>query len=257
MSGDAIGAISLVLVAAARPAGFIAVFPLFGWLNIPPIVRAVIAFGLGLPMAARLGSGSPDEAVGVLRLFLLATKELAIGAFVAVILALPLWAVQGAGDLIDNDRGASAQNQFDPINALEITVSGQFFLMTALLWLVASDGFHLVIESLYGTYDVWPLLSFAPSIRPPGGSALGAVLLTLTKSAAVLCAPLFLVMTLVGLGAELAGRGQSQFHVRDSTPALKNLAFLLLLPPYVMFLASFLKFEFADSLKLARAILGL
>ena len=50
---------------------------------------------------------------GQIDFFLFLVKEIVLGVFLGFLAAIPFWVLQGLGDLIDNQRGASMADQMD------------------------------------------------------------------------------------------------------------------------------------------------
>jgi flagellar biosynthesis protein FliR len=119
------------LVLALRGAAAIAVLvTLVG--GLPRIVQAGLAVGAGLWSAAIAGATLPDEV-----LWLVAARELVIGATVGLVAALPVLAVATAGRLVDIASAARTRGPYAPLfgilaAAVFVGIDGHVAVMTAI-----------------------------------------------------------------------------------------------------------------------------
>ncbi|MEJ0004486.1 MAG: type III secretion system export apparatus subunit SctT [Pararobbsia sp.] len=83
----------------------------------------------------------------------LALREAVIGSVLGCVLALPLWICSGVGELIDNQRGATISDVFDPSNGIEASAMAAFLSLFSSAAFLANDGMRVVLEALRDSYQ--------------------------------------------------------------------------------------------------------
>src|SRR5699024_5168254 len=84
-------------------------------------------------------------------------KEILVGLFIGLIAYIILSAVQVAGGFIDFQMGFAIANVVDPQTGAQSPLIGQYFYITALLFLLSADGHHLLIDGIFFSYEFIPL----------------------------------------------------------------------------------------------------
>lgn len=142
----------LVLV---RVAGIFTVAPIFGNVNVAPMVRVGIAVCLAfvfLPMA-RFDASNID----FLPFLLIVAKEALIGIVMGFLASLVFTAIQMAGSFIDLQVGFGFANVVDPMMKQHSAVIGQLYNFAATLLFLALNGHHLMIRGLADSFSILPL----------------------------------------------------------------------------------------------------
>src|SRR5699024_1307185 len=116
-----------------------------------------MAFFLSLIILTTLGDTSVVFEVNYL---VLLAKELTIGILTGLIAYIILAALQIAGGFIDFQMGFAVANVIDPQTGAQSPLIGQYFYMFALLFLLAVNGHHLLIEGIINSYSLIPLDGF-------------------------------------------------------------------------------------------------
>lgn len=225
-----------ILLVAARFFGFTTSFPLFTWVNINGLIRVALAIGLAVGMPA-----DPDSLRVVLEKsmwfgLVLMAKEIAVGAILGVLLGLPVWAAQVAGDLADTYRGANASNIFDPLHAEELTIGGQVNALIAMSCIVAISGVPLVIELVMLSFSMLPVHSLGFAGDQPFAPHFRMFMDRLVTYGLVIASPLLILMLIAELAFSLQTKLARQFGIDTLAPAVKSLAYLLVIPLYGVFL---------------------
>jgi len=86
--------------------------------------------------------------------FALACTEFALGAFVGFVSAIPFWAVDMAGFMIDTMRGASMASVLNPLLEQQSSLLGILFTQVFGLLFLVCGGFNALIAAIYDSY-VW------------------------------------------------------------------------------------------------------
>ena len=146
--------ITFVLV-LVRVAGIFTVAPVFGNVNVAPMVRVGIAGCLAfvfLPMATFDASN-----IDFLPFLLIILKEALIGIIMGFLASLVFTAIQMAGSFIDLQVGFGFANVVDPMMKQHSAVIGQLYNFAATLLFLAVNGHHLMIRGLADSFSVLPL----------------------------------------------------------------------------------------------------
>lgn len=80
-----------------------------------------------------------------------------------------IMAIQIAGGLIDFQIGFAIANVIDPQTGAQSPILGQYLYVFALLFLLSTNGHHLLIDGIYNSYLIIPLDKVA---FPVGSQAL-------------------------------------------------------------------------------------
>jgi type III secretory pathway component EscT len=189
------GALAAPLLHALRLAPMAALSPFLGGPLVPAPLRLVLAIGLG--SAAWLLSGARPVAAEGLALAVLAARELALGAGLAVVVAAPLEAARAAGRLADTARGATlAELHVAPLRQRE-TALGDLLVQQLIVLAATGGGLHLVLRGLllgFATLPVGALFPAGPlpelALRASGEALAVAVAVASPALAGVLAAEL-------------------------------------------------------------------
>lgn len=219
----------LVILAAARPLGFALIFTAFAWGHLNSgLLRIAFGLVLALPVMAPLwlvAKPTLGDLPGPVILFI--AKDLFLGAVIGFLASLPFEALGVAGAIVDNYRGSGS-----PLSRPtgEATPHGQVFVVIG-LWLFASlDGFWLVTDVIFTSYDMWPMLELLPLLTTDGLSAFLAFLGRLGRFALMIAGPLLILMMSVDLIFAVAGKLGKQLNVTYLTISVKNLVAVISLP---------------------------
>lgn len=141
----------------ARILAFILTVPLFSYRTIPIPYRLGLAFFLSLIVTVTFSDQNFDTSVPYVVLLI---KEVSVGLLIGLIGYMVMSIVQIAGGFIDFQMGFAIANVIDPQTGAQSPIIGQFFYMFAILFLLATDGHHLLINGMIHSYEVIPLDRF-------------------------------------------------------------------------------------------------
>lgn len=142
------------LLVFARITAFLLSLPLFSYNTIPSLYKMGLAFFLSMVMLPVVDTTTLEVDS---MYFLLLLKEVAVGLLIGLIAYIILSAVQIAGGFIDFQMGFAIANVIDPQTGAQGPLIGQYFYITALLFLLSVDGHHLLIDGMYYSYELIPL----------------------------------------------------------------------------------------------------
>lgn len=138
------------LLIFARTLAFLMTVPLFSYKTIPTTFKIGFSFFLSIVILSSLDAPvfSVDH-----HYFLLLLKEVFVGLAIGFIAYLILSAVQIAGGFIDFQMGFAIANVVDPQTGAQSPITGQFFYMIAILFLLSVNGHHLLIDGIFNSYQ--------------------------------------------------------------------------------------------------------
>ncbi len=232
----------------ARPLGFIIVFPLFSWLGLQGMIRNVTAIAFGSPFLLMIYtqiSGSP-ETFPAEYIVLLAGKEFLVGVTLGIILGVPFWGAEMAGAYVDVYRGSSSATVVSPDQMSEPLVSGAVFSIALVAIFLSMGGLRMVLGVLYESYGIWPFFEVLPQISGDIYPVFLELLGTVARISLALAAPLLIAMFVAELALAFTSRFAPQINIFDAMLSLKNIVFLVILPPYLYFLARYYGSEVLD-----------
>src|SRR5690625_143834 len=145
------------LLIFARLLAFIITLPIFSYRTIPIPYRIGLAFFLSLLAISHIET---DLVLTQANFIVLLIKEVAVGLLIGLIGYLVLSVVQIAGGFIDFQMGFAIANVIDPQTGAQSPLIGQYSYMIAILFLLAVDGHHILINGMIHSFNVIPLESF-------------------------------------------------------------------------------------------------
>lgn len=234
--------IQVLVIAGARPLGFVLLCPVFSRFGIQEgLIRGGVLLALSMPALpivvlhfATVATPAP------LATALIICKELIIGVVLGLLVGLPFWAATAAGDTIDMGRGASMGTLVDPGSGAESTVTGTFLFLACVIWLIASGVFiPALFGPLYETYALYPIMEPLPPVDPARGAQALAFLGRLTAAGLILALPLVLPFLLLDVLLTVAAKYVQQISPMFLSMSAKQGIFVLLLLVYTTFIATF------------------
>lgn len=248
----------LILMSAARMLGFLAGFTLVNFaLHRGALVRMALAIAIGLPVGIANLADLNDvyDANSLVDRAFLPVKELLLGFVIAKVASLPFYAFVFAGTMCDGFRGESSNTL--PLEGSSMVTTGAmlFYLVFAFSFFV-DDGLWKLIEVVYGTYLIWPVTEFLPTLS---GSA-ARVLVEQIHSVFVLMVrvglPLLFVFLVIEISLMMASRVGRRFALHNYSFMVKNMVFLAFIPLYLVYVSR-VAMEHSDTVLSAPFILRL
>lgn len=230
-----------LLVAMARPTLMLSVHALFTRLQLGAIVRGAVAAVLALPMLPRIANLLPVGSGSDMTLMLLVGKEAVLGAVIGLPLSLPFWALDVAGDIVDQQRGATQGRLNDPAGFEDVSISGTLLLMTGVGLFVMTGGLTTIASLLYASWGLWPALSAMPSPVPQAPALILGLLDAVLRQGLLLATPILLAMLMADATIIMVGRFAPQLRIDDIATAARNLVFYVFLPLYCGYLVLYVR----------------
>ncbi|RFU71301.1 flagellar type III secretion system protein FliR [Peribacillus saganii] len=145
---------SAFLLILVRIASFFVTMPIFSYRTIPASHRIGISVFLAWIMYYTVDAPILDIDATYILLIL---KEALVGLLIGFVAYMILTAVQIAGGLIDFQSGFAIANVIDPQTGVQSPLMGQYLYTIALLFLLAADGHHLLLDGIFYSYQFIPL----------------------------------------------------------------------------------------------------
>ncbi|EKN5094976.1 type III secretion system export apparatus subunit SctT [Yersinia enterocolitica] len=221
-----LGALGLAMM---RPYGMLLILPLFTARSLgSSLLRNSLVFAIALPVTPMFFTTSLLYHDSLIGWFWVLCIELMVGVMIGFVAALPFWAIDMAGFLIDTLRGATMSTLFNPSMGMESSIFGVLFTQILTVLFLISGGFNLVLTALYSSYEVLPA---GNGIQPT--SAILHFLQSEWQLMYELCLsfalPAMLVMVLADLSLGLINRSSQQLNVFFLAMPIKSALALLLL----------------------------
>jgi type III secretion protein T len=228
-------------MAVARALGMIIITPAFNRLGLTGMIRSAVAVVMSIPIApdifvALAGEQSPST----LMLMALLIKEMIIGVVIGLIFGIPFWAAEVAGELIDLQRGSTMAQLLDPLSSGESSVTSTLLSITLITLFFMSGGFTLMLDGLYRSYQLWPVLAAAPTLGAGTVMEIVGVLDKVMQTGVLMIAPVVIAILTADLLLAYLARMAPQLHVFDLSLSVKNLLFSFLMVVYVSFMIPYM-----------------
>ncbi|NRP75563.1 hypothetical protein ILFOPFJJ_06486 [Ensifer psoraleae] len=246
-------AIELVVAAglgAARAMGIMMVLPVFTRTQIGGLIRSCLAVAFALPCLAHVSDGlrALDPETRLIQVTLLGVKEIFVGLLLGTFLGIPLWSLQAAGEFIDNQRGITSPSaSSDPATNSQASAMGIFLGVTAVTIFVASGGLEAVVSALYGSFQIWPVYRFHPTLTAQGAMELLRLLDRIMLTTLLVSGPVVAFLMLVDLSMMILRRFAPQFKSSQLSPMIKNIGFPMIMIAYTAYLIEGMSLEITQA----------
>lgn len=209
--------LNLFLLTLARIVPIIALAPFLGakMLSDPmKIVFGIVIVALFLPYILIQKIAPLQQG---LFFFILVIKEAMVGTFLGFIAAIPFYVCQGAGALIDHQRGSQSLQVTDPSTQVQSSPLGMLYNNMMLVIFFSVGGPILYFNSIFTSYQVIPIDSFfSPAFFNkdlPFWHTMFSLVNTLIVLTVQLSAPSVLAMLMSDLFLGIANRMAPQVQI--------------------------------------------
>jgi flagellar biosynthesis protein FliR len=251
LEGYLTGQIFAVLVVFTRLGSALMVMPGFGESYVYARGRLTIALLLALAMAPFLEPYLPDMPKDPARLAVLLLGEIFVGLLIGTVARFLISALHVAGMVISQDSGLAIATQFDPTQAAQGTILGNFFGVAALTLIFTLDLHHVMLRGVTDSYSL-----VIPGEFPPIADIadyLGQLTAHIFRVGVQLAAPSMVVALLLNLSAGIIARLMPNMQVFFVMMPLQILlSFFVLMIVFQMIMSEFAEFftvTFSDFLE--------
>jgi type III secretion protein T len=227
--------------ALARMLAMMVVFPVFDRLGVTGFIRNSIAVVISIPLIPMIAAHLEGEQLSFGLIVALILKEVVVGLVVGVVLAVPLYAAEAAGDILDLQRGSSAASLSDPLGSSQSAITGTLLALIVIALYFASGCFDLTLRAIYDSYGIWPVRRILPLFSREAGGLFLSLLDTIVSTGLMLIGPVVVCLLLVDLLFALIARAAPSLQPFYLSMTVKNLVFSLVLVLYSAFLVGYMK----------------
>ncbi|WP_339056902.1 type III secretion system export apparatus subunit SctT [Candidatus Regiella endosymbiont of Tuberolachnus salignus] len=144
-------------LAMMRPLGILLILPLFTARSLgSSLLRNGLVVAIALPMTPMFFSSPLIHSSSIMLWCSIIMIELLIGIIIGFFAALPFWAIDMAGFLIDTLRGATMATLLNPTMGMQSSIFGILFTQILSVLFLISGGFNQLLLVLYGSYKILP-----------------------------------------------------------------------------------------------------
>jgi type III secretion protein T len=228
-----------LLTATVRLLALLSMLPMFGKQSGSKLLRTAICLAFVLPVlpiltAQQAGLGEP------LPLLPMILKEACVGFCLGWALAIPFWMAEAVGLVISNQYGASVGGDVSPLTGNETSPLGTLILYCYTVAMLMHGGLNAVLDTYYGSYQVWPLASAWPRLDSAFFVYWLGLLDSLVRGAVLLASPAMVSMLLAEIGLAIVNLFAPQMPVFFLAMPVKACISLLILVLYLTTLIMYL-----------------
>lgn len=228
----------------------------FSGSNSTPFIRTSVAAAFVLPMLPLLIVQVGKEEIEAGWIFMTIVKETFIGLCLGFSIAIPFWAAEAIGFVIDNQRGASTSTMQNATSGNESSPLGIFVNQAYLILFLSMGGLTLMLGLIYESYVVWPVAAALPHLSAEFAPHYLSLFDALMRTAIVFAAPVMIAMLLSEIALAIVSLFAPQMQVFFLAMPVKSGVALFVLVIYFPTLLHYLGTSFADMPALLNTLRG-
>jgi type III secretion protein T len=226
----------ILVLGFARLFGFMYFFPLISGDQVPSMVRALLCIGLTPYVVMGQIAGGALDPLNMPPFYALLAKEALFGAFLGLIVGLPMRLPEIIGNMIDNQRGSAVTDTFNPTSGSDASLLGQLLSLTMVVYFLTLGGFDQIILMLAGSFRLVPLDAFMLTTGENAFDILLELFIRYLSIFVILTLPVMLVMFMAEISLAVASRfaqSLNVFSLAQPVKALLAISMLLTLIPKI------------------------
>ncbi len=215
--------------------------PIFSFSSLKGMVRTAIVVALALFVAPTIEPQITALSLNGWAMVGLALKEVILGLFLGLLLAMPFWLFASAGALFDNQRGALTGGQLNPTLGPDATPLGDMLRQWLGILLILNFGLSLLTQVIWDSYGLWPVDAWLPLLNKVGFNDFLQRVTTLFFDIVLYAGPLVLLLMLLDFCVGILSIYSPQLQATILTVPVKCLAgvlFFILYLPTLEYLAN-------------------
>lgn len=205
------------LLGMARVAPTVAIAPFLGGKILPDTVKMGLTVAIAIIFLPFLLVHYTHPIDFDVFFMLMLVKEAFVGFILGFLITIPFYYTQGAGALIDHQRGAQSLQVMDPSTQMQTSPLGTLFNNMMLVIFFSIGGPILFFDAVFTSYSVLPFDQFFPPSFFDGTRPLWHALIEMTnivvKISLQLSAPSLIAMLLSDLFLGIANRMAPQVQI--------------------------------------------
>lgn len=147
------------LLIMVRLNAMIIIAPFFSSGVIPFRLKAILSFLITLVIFPAIAAQGYDITGNTGLYYMMIIREVAIGIYIGFLVAIIFSAFQLAGQFFAVQIGFGMSEVLDPLAQVSIPLVGQLKNLIGLLVFLAMNGHHFLIEALYRSYELAPVIN--------------------------------------------------------------------------------------------------
>ena len=174
--------------------------------------------------------GLPSDPLDIVALI---AKEVFLGLCWGLAASKSYYVALGVGAFIDNQRGATIANVINPATSEESSLFGDMLQQIFLIAFFTAGGFRFYLAGLYSTYQLWPVLSYFPTLDYSLVEYFSEFLSSLALMTLSLAMPVVAAMFICEFGLGLINRFAQALNVFFLAMPLKSLVAIFVMILYM------------------------
>jgi flagellar biosynthesis protein FliR len=203
--------VKVFLLVAIRFSGLILTAPVLGSANFPAMAKVGLIGAFSFLITPTLGGLEQPLPGNALEFGVMGISELMIGLVIGLVMTITFAAIQVAGQLMDMQSGFGVMNVFNPAFETQFPIYGFFYFIIAVLYLLVTNGHHLMIYALAETFNTIPLGGLSPDVGLIGHLSTWGTLMF--YNGLLIAGPIVAAMLLAYMTMGLMGRVVPQIHL--------------------------------------------
>jgi type III secretion protein T len=225
-----------LLIALPRLLSACSIVPLLGSVALPMMARLAFVLSIAIFTYPLHGAAMTVEPLGPLLWAFIAVKEAMIGLCLGYVCSAFIWVVEGVGSLLDTLVGNNNLFLFNPMLNQESGPFSIFLSQVGAMLFVAFGGITMLLQTLFASYVVWPVLSFHPTWSAAALHFFMERSSEILATAIQMSMPLLTVLMLIDFGLGLLNRSASQINAYTLSMPIKAVVSVLFLALTLIFL---------------------
>ena len=224
-----------------RIMGAVMIIPVFTQIGLTGLLRTAFVVALSFPLLPYTMDAMQqfgDLGVGLIAAVVI--KEGFIGMIMGFMFGLPFWGIQSAGDIADFQRGLMGAEIGDASQTSEASITATFLILILITLFVVADGMVVIVETLYRSHLIWPILDFSPQLTMESGRVFLRALDDIMRLAFVVGGPVIIAMFLGDAVLAAITRFAPQLNVFVLSMGVKCAIFVAFMPIYAVFILDYM-----------------
>ncbi|WP_274425142.1 type III secretion system export apparatus subunit SctT [Chelativorans sp. YIM 93263] len=226
--------------ALARMIGLMSIMPLFTRTRLTGVLRNGAALAFAIPVIPMIAASLPQMEASAPLIILFMFKEVLIGLVLGLVLGVPFWAAEAAGDIVDLQRGSTMAGLLDPMMTQQTSPTGTLLGIVMLMIFLSAGGLELILTLHYRSYEFWPMDKLVPQFSPEAAEILLELLDRILGMAVLLMFPLIVGLLLSDVVLGFLTRASPHLNIFALSLVVKALVFSVMLVLYSSFLVHYM-----------------
>jgi len=248
--------LALLALSCVRIMTIFAILPATSDQSVPGTARNGVVYTLAIIVAAAQPP-TVAEHLSAARWFLLAGKEIFLGACLGYAASTVFWVAQTAGTIVDNMAGFNNVQMSNPLQGDQNTPIGNTLLNLAVTLFYAAGGMLFLLGVVFESFRWWPLGATLPDMSAVAESFLLQQTDSIFSTAVKLAAPVMMTLFLIDAGIGLLSRAADKLEPASLGQPIKGAVAILMVTALVIAMSSQVRDTLTYSQLLQRVKSGL